>query len=153
MNGYWRNLFIDYFLIIWDEYEQLFMASLIYAIVNAEEYNTGATSDANSVGVTAVNATTLRFTLHSPSPTFAKNLAYPTIRPVRKDIINSDPDWDKTAGFVGNGAYAISFWADDHFLVLEKMAFYHSAGQVSLDKIILNSYSVLKNNCNLVEQS
>ena len=105
-------------------------AYVLYMIQGAQDFNTGVTTDAASVGVTVVDAHTLRFTLHDPTAFFPSLLATSMLYPVRLDAVNTLP-------FVGNGPYTLREWASGRFFVLDKNPLYHSAAQVVTARIVL----------------
>jgi len=111
-------------------------AWLMYIIEGAEDYNTGAVTDPNAVGVTAVDTYTLKFTLEEAAAHFPSVMAMHTTCPVRLDIINSDPDWTEGGHFIGNGPYVLTEWDHDNRLVVDKNPLYHSAAQVSIEQVI-----------------
>jgi len=105
-------------------------AYVLYPIQGAWEFNSGATTDPATVGVTALDAHTLRFTLHSPAAFFPSVLATSALYPVRLDAVNTLP-------FVGNGPYILTEWASGRYFVLDKNPLYHSAAQVVTARIVL----------------
>ena len=111
-------------------------AWLMYIIEGAWDFNTGVTTDTSSVGVTAVDTYTLKFTLTDPAAYFPSIMAMFTTYPVRLDIINSDPDWTEAGHFVGNGPYVLTEWDHGNRLVLDKDPLYHSAAQVTIEQVI-----------------
>jgi oligopeptide transport system substrate-binding protein len=113
-------------------------AFLIYLIEGAEDFNTGITTNPNTVGITAVDTHTLRFTLAYPAGHFPSLMAMPLFYPVRMDIINSDPDWTEGGHFVGNGPYVLTEWDHWNRLVLDKNSQYHSAAQVTIERVIFS---------------
>jgi oligopeptide transport system substrate-binding protein len=106
-------------------------ASNFSAIVGAKEYSTAfgtksapkSPTDAelaalrDGVGVSAPNATTVVFTLKSPSASFLNQLALWASAPVRKDLIEKYGDaWTEAGNLVGNGPFVLSEWVhNDHF--------------------------------------
>jgi len=111
-------------------------AFMMYCLEGAEEYNTGAITDANAVGVTAVGTYTLKFSLEEPAGFFPSIMATYSTCPVRLDIINSDPDWTEAGHFVGNGPYVLTEWDHGNQLVVDKNPLYHGAAQVSIERVI-----------------
>ena len=112
-------------------------AWLMYVIEGAEEYNTGVITDSNAVGIKAISADTLVFTLEGPVGYFPSIMAMSTVYPVRLGIINSDPNWTEAGHFVSNGPYVLTEWDHGNRLVVEKNPLYHGAPQVSIERVIL----------------
>jgi oligopeptide transport system substrate-binding protein len=108
-----------------------------YIIAGAEDYNTGVTTDPNTVGVTQVNSTTLQFTLTDPAGHFPGLMAMQLFYPARLDIINSDPDWMEPGHFVGNGPYVLTDWKDAQ-IFLDQNLFFHNAAQVAIEQVIFS---------------
>jgi oligopeptide transport system substrate-binding protein len=75
-------------------------------INNAQSIIDGkATPDA--LGVTAINARTLRVQLDKPLPWFAKLTASFAFYPVQKAAVEADKNWTRPGKLVGNGAYVL----------------------------------------------
>ena len=67
----------------------------LFYIENAEEYNVG-TAKAEDVAVEVIDDYTLEVTLKSPTPFFLNLTAFPTLAPVRQDIIEAHGEkWTK----------------------------------------------------------
>jgi oligopeptide transport system substrate-binding protein len=112
-------------------------ASLVVDLIKgADGYMRGTITDTSEVGVTAVDTTTLRFTLEYQASRFPSLMAGGAFCPVRLDLIGSDPDyWTEAAHFVGNGPYVLTAWVHGSYLTLSKTLTYHSHGQVTIDEI------------------
>ncbi|MEJ5311428.1 MAG: ABC transporter substrate-binding protein [Anaerolineae bacterium] len=105
-------------------------AFVLYPIQGAWEFNNGVTTDPATVGVAALDAYTLRFTLHSPAAYFPGVLATSAVYPVRLDALNRLP-------FVGNGPYRLLEWEAGRWFLLDKNPFYHSAADIVIPRIVL----------------
>ena len=112
-------------------------AWLAYHIAGAQNYHTGVTTDSNSVGVAAVNSTTLQFTLRQLTGYFPSLMGLQLFYPVRLDIVDSDPDWSDPDRFVGNGPYVLTDWDNDQ-ISLNQNPFYHSIDQVAISQVIFS---------------
>ena len=69
-----------------------------------------------AVGVTAVDASTLRITLERSSPTFLQLMALWPVYPVREDVITANgATWTEAGKYVGNGPFILKEWVhQDH---------------------------------------
>lgn len=105
-------------------------AFVLYPIQGAWEFNSGETTDPATVGVAAVDAHTLRFTLHSPAAFFPSVLATSAMYPVRLDAVDTQP-------FIGNGPYNLTEWVYGQWFLLDKNPLYHSAAEVVIPQILL----------------
>ncbi len=105
-------------------------AYLLYIIQGAQEFNTGVSTDPATVGVAALDAHTLRFTLHSPAAFFPSIMAGSYMYPVRLAALNTLP-------FIGNGPYRLQDWEAGRWFILDKNPYYHSAAQVITSRIVM----------------
>jgi oligopeptide transport system substrate-binding protein len=75
-------------------------------MANAQDIIDGkATPD--KLGVTAVDAKTLRVQLDKPLPWFVNLTANFSLYPVQKANVDSDPNWTRPGKLIGNGAYVL----------------------------------------------
>lgn len=122
---------------------------IMYAIKGAEDYNTGKNTDANSVGIKALDDKTFEVTLGAPAPYFVSLTAFPTFYPMKKDFV------DKQAGKYGaeaanllyNGPFTMTEWVHDQKVTLKKNASYWDASTVKLDTL---TFDVVKDNSTAV---
>ncbi|MCX6959373.1 MAG: peptide ABC transporter substrate-binding protein [Verrucomicrobia bacterium] len=78
----------------------------LFAVKGAEEFATGKEKDFSKVGVEAPDPLMLKVTLARPTPYFLDLCAFPTLYPVRADLIaRYGDDWVKPGRLVGNGAF------------------------------------------------
>jgi len=111
-------------------------AWFLFVITGAEGYNNGDITDPDQVGITAVDTTTLQFTLNNPAPYFPSLMANGLFTPIRLDLINSDPHyWTEAGHFVGNGPYVLTAWVHDSYLNFSKTLTYHGHDQVTIEEI------------------
>lgn len=68
---------------------------------------------------------------------FYELLAFPTYMPVKKDIVEANPDGWATSPetYIGNGPYVMSEWVHDSKIVYKKNPNYHDAENVTLEEI------------------
>ena len=106
-----------------------------YPIKNAQEYNSGAITDATQVGIAAPDDATLVVTLAQPAIYFLRTVGESNYFPVRKDIVEKFGDkWIEPRNFVGNGPYKLDSWAHDQKLVMVKSDTY--AGPWAASRLI-----------------
>jgi oligopeptide transport system substrate-binding protein len=111
-------------------------AWLMYIVQGAEAFNTGETDDPSTLGVAAVDDLTLQITLEEAASYFDSILAFSTVYPVRRDVIDEYGDmWAEPGNFVGNGAYLLTEWAHEDFVVVEKNPDYWGADDVTIETV------------------
>ncbi|GFR36092.1 peptide ABC transporter substrate-binding protein [Thermobrachium celere] len=108
----------------------------LYYIKNGEAYNAGK-AKAEDVGVKALDDYTLEVTLEYPTPYFLSLTAFPTLMPVRKDIVEANKDtWaTKPETYIGNGPFKLVEWKQKDRIVLEKNPNFYDAANVKLSRI------------------
>jgi oligopeptide transport system substrate-binding protein len=111
--------------------------TVLYDIVNAEAYHTGAISDPGQVGVTALDDTHLLITLQRPASHLLPILANCLARPVPKHAVEAWGDgWTDPAHFVTNGPYRLTEWLPGDHLTLDKNPGYYGTTRVQIERII-----------------
>jgi len=111
-------------------------AWLMYVVQGAEAFNTGETDDPSTLGVRAIDDYTLEITLEKAASYFDTILAFSTTYPVRLDVIEQYGDlWAEPGNFVGNGAYLLTEWAHDDYVVIEKNPDYWGADDVTIETV------------------
>jgi oligopeptide transport system substrate-binding protein len=111
-------------------------AYYLYYLKNGEDFNKGKTSE-DSVGVKAIDDTTLEITLGAPTSYFLNLLTFTTYYPVRKDIIEKNKDkWTQDPKtYVGNGPFKMESWKHNSEIMLAKNDNYWGKDSVKLSKI------------------
>jgi oligopeptide transport system substrate-binding protein len=121
---------------ILDPAEAAEYASLLYAIKNARALNEGAMEGMEQLGVRALDARTLEFTLENPTPYFVEQLTHYSAFPIPKHKVEElGEDWIKPGNLVGNGAYTAVEWLPNSHVRLEKNAAFYDADNVSIDAV------------------
>jgi oligopeptide transport system substrate-binding protein len=108
---------------------------MLYYIKNAEDYNMGAEGiTADDVGVKALNDKTLKVELEAPIPYFDQLLAHASYFPVRKDVVEANPEgWSMDSKtHIGNGPFNMVS-IEGNIIKFEKNPNYWDAGKVKLD--------------------
>lgn len=108
----------------------------LYYIKNGEKFNKGQ-AKAEDVGIKVIDDLTLEVTLESPCDYFLSMLILPRFFPVRKDIVESDPEkWaTKKETYVSNGPFKFEQWKNKENIVVVKNPEYFGKDNVALDKI------------------
>lgn len=108
----------------------------LFYLKNAEAYASGEISDFSHVGVRAPDDLTLVVELNNPTPFFLDLCAFPTLFPVRTDLIERvGDDWIKPANILTNGAFLLEDWRINDRIRLKKNPAYWDANQVALDTV------------------
>ncbi len=94
-------------------------AYMIDMVVNTNEIMAGE-KDKSELGIKAIDEKTIEITLVTETPFFLEICAFPTTYPVRKDVVEANPDgWSKDPStYIGNGPYKLTEWTD-----LDKMVY------------------------------
>ena len=107
-----------------------------YIIKNAQAVNTGESTDLDSVGVKALNDTTLEFTLTQPAGYFPGIAGLWTNNPVPKEAIEQFGDkWTEPGNIWTCGAYMLASWEHQNKMVMKKNPYWFDAKNVSIEQI------------------
>ncbi len=111
-------------------------AYYLYFVKNGEAIN-GGKADVSTLGVKAVDDKTLEVTLEAPCSFFTEITAFPTLVPLREDIVSANADkWSlDTKTYIGNGPYVLTSWEHDSKLIFEKNSNYWAKTDVVAEKI------------------
>ena len=121
---------------------------LLSAVVGADDFAAGRTSDFTTVGFAAPDAATLTITLRQPTPYFLGNLANnPIWSPVHRATIEAaggmatrGSGWTKPETMVGNGPFRLTAWRPNEVIRIEKAATYWDAANVRLQAIVFDAF-------------
>jgi len=109
-------------------------AYLQYPIKNAESINSGDLSDLGSLGIRAIDDTTLEITLEEPTPYFVSALTHYTAYPVPKHLVEEKgDDWVKVENIVTNGPYKPTEWVPGSHVTTVKNDAYYDADNITID--------------------
>ncbi len=96
----------------------------------------------NDLAVTALDDTTLEFSLTAPCAYMEGLMAFPTFFPVPQAAVEAYEDWETSpgswcteAGFISNGPFVCTAWEHDVSMTYEKNPYYHAADSVTIEKI------------------
>jgi len=98
---------------------------MLFPLRNAEGYRKGRVVSFDSVGVKAIDDSTLVVVLEKPVPYFLDLVAFETLMPVQKACVERlGMRWTRPGNMVCNGAYVLTFHQLNYKLRLEKNARY-----------------------------
>lgn len=111
-------------------------ANLIFDYVKgAKEFYDG-TGKEEDVQIKATDDHTLRVELNNPTPYFLNLTAYYTYMPIRKDMVEGNPGWDKDpATCLSNGPFKMTEYKIGSHIMMEKNENYWDADNVKLQAI------------------
>jgi oligopeptide transport system substrate-binding protein len=110
---------------------------LTFPIKNAQALAEGKLKDFSRLGVEAVDATTLRFTLVRPTPYWVAAMSHPKFLPVKRaEVEKYGAAFAQPGRLVSNGPFMLQDWTPQSRVVLVKNPKFHDASQVHLDKVI-----------------
>ena len=112
-------------------------AFIMYSIKGAQEYNEGKTTDFTTVGVKAVDDTTLVVELKEPVTYFDSLVAFFTFLPQNQKFYEEHKDAYATSSeeVMGNGPYKMASWDFENKIVLEKSDTYWNKDNTKIDTI------------------
>ncbi len=111
-------------------------AFILWPIKNAERYSKGEIDDPAQLGIEALDDSTLKITLASPTPYFLSLLTHHMAYPVsRKAITTYGRQWTRPGKLVSNGAYQLAEWQPQSHILLKKNPHFHDAKHVTVDTI------------------
>ncbi len=95
-----------------------------------------STYDLNSISAKALDDKTIEIVLNAPTSYFMEILAFPTLFPVRKDIVEANEAWaTDPATYISNGPYKMKSWTHDAEIVFEKNPNYYDKAKIGPDTI------------------
>lgn len=104
-------------------------------VANAAEITQGKKEPA-TLGVKALNDTTLEITLTQPTAAFLAMLAHPSLVPLDKVLISRFGDkWTKPEHFVSSGAYKLSQWVVNERIVAVRNTHYWDDKQTVINQV------------------
>ena len=113
-----------------------YLPSSYYDIKGAQEFNTGKTADPSTVGVKALDATTLQVTLVATAPYFLQKVGSHDFDPLPSWAIDAYGDkWMEPANYVSNGPFKLDSWEHDRRMVMVRNEAYWGP-RPTLQKIV-----------------
>jgi oligopeptide transport system substrate-binding protein len=100
----------------------------LYYVKNAAKIN-GGEGTVEDLGVKAIDDKTLEVTLEGPCAYFLQLTSFPTLYPLREDIITANPEgWTQDPKtYIGNGPFKMKEWVHDSNITLVKNENYWNA--------------------------
>ena len=105
---------------------------LFDVIKGAAEYRSGKSADTETVGIIAVDKSTLVVELLKPASHFLSILCHMSFMPVHPQYFERT-NWDRETPLVGNGPFFLFQRAEDE-IILEKNAYYWDQRNVHMDR-------------------
>ncbi|KJG38953.1 peptide ABC transporter substrate-binding protein [Photobacterium angustum] len=104
-------------------------------MANAEDIIAGK-KPADTLGVEAVDAHTLKVTLDKPVSYFASMLVHTSMKPVNQKVVEKFGDeWTKVGNYVSNGAYKLDKWVVNERIVLTRNDNYWDNKDTVINKV------------------
>ncbi len=116
-------------------------AYVLYIIKNAQAINqtdvsAGDSYDIDTLGVKALDDTTVQFTLEAPASYFLAISSMWTLRPVPQWAIEAyGESWTEPGNVVSNGPYMLEEWKHGESLSFVKNPDYYDADNVQIDRV------------------
>lgn len=110
----------------------------LYYVKNAATINGGESSlTLDDLGVKALDEKTLEVTLEGPCSYFLELTTFPTLFPLREDIVAANPEtWSNDpATYIGNGPFKMKSWNHDADLTLVKSETYWNAKNIKNNEL------------------
>lgn len=118
-------------------------AYMLFPVLNAASFNSGALSNFDEVGVAVINPHTLQVTLANPTPYFLQVMDHHSSYAVHRATVEQHGSpfdryskWTRPENFVGNGAFVLDEWQIYRQITVKKNDQYWDASQVKLNKIV-----------------
>lgn len=115
---------------------------MLWPIKNAEAFNAGKITDFAAVGVTVVDARTLRLTLERPTAYLLSLAAHGTWFPVPRRTLEKfgkgesrDNTWSRPGNLVGNGPFSLSEWKSNSVITVTKNPHYWGAAENQIERV------------------
>jgi len=108
----------------------------LHYLKNGEAFARGELKDFSQVGVRALDDHTLEVELENPTPFFLDLCAFPTLFPVRLDLLEAvGDDWVKPEYILTNGPFLLKEWKLNDRIRLQKNPAYWDAENVALETV------------------
>lgn len=111
-------------------------ANQLFYVKNAQDYFEGKASK-EDIGIKVIDEYTFEVTLEAPCPYFLELCAFHTLMPVKKDVVEKDPDkwFTDPATFIGNGPFKMVKWVHNDSMEFVKNEHYWNSKNVKLEKM------------------
>lgn len=108
--------------------------AVLAGVANAQQIIDGKLAP-EKLGISAINARTLRVQLDKPLPWFPSLAASFAFYPVQQKNVESGAYWTRPGKLIGNGAYVLTDRVVNEKLVLERNKQYWDNGKTVIDKV------------------
>ncbi len=115
----------------------------LYAVKNAEAFNSGKLTDAGAVGFAAPDARTIVIRLERPTPYLPALVSLPAWFPVNPRVVEKSGGmaqrgtaWTRAGNHVSNGPFQLKEWTPNARIVVEKNPNYWDAARTTLRQIV-----------------
>ncbi len=109
--------------------------SLLYPIAGIEEAATGA-ADPSTIGVRAIDDSTLEIQLVNPAPYLPGLLSHYTTFPLPQHVVEVYGDeWVRPGNMVSNGAYTLEDWRTNNYVHLVRNERFYDNANVCIDDV------------------
>ena len=117
-------------------------AYMLFPVVNAEKFASGAIDDFAEVGIKSLDAKTLRISLNAPTPYFLQLMDHYSTFAVHPETVlkfggMSDRFtlWTRPENIVSNGAFTLKEWSLNRQIKVEKNPHYWDKSNVALEGV------------------
>ena len=117
-------------------------AYMLFPVVNAEKFASGAIDDFAEVGIKSLDAQTLRISLNAPTPYFLQLMDHYSTFAVHPETVlkfggMSDRFtlWTRPENIVSNGAFTLKEWSLNRQIKIEKNPHYWDKSSVALEGV------------------
>ena len=117
-------------------------AYMLFPVVNAEKFASGAIDDFAEVGIKSLDAKTLRISLNAPTPYFLQLMDHYSTFAVHPETVlkfggMSDRFtlWTRPENIVSNGAFTLKEWSLNRQIKIEKNPHYWDKSSVALEGV------------------
>jgi oligopeptide transport system substrate-binding protein len=119
-----------------------FVASTLYVLRNGERFHKGEITDDAAVGVRARDDLTLDVALERPTPYFLDLTSFPTLAPVRQDVIEPFAQrgemerWTRPESMVVSGPYMLESWRFRDAITMKPNPFHRSREALRVERVV-----------------
>ena len=117
-------------------------AYMLFPVVNAEKFASGAIDDFAEVGIKSLDAQTLRINLNAPTPYFLQLMDHYSTFAVHPETVLKFGDmsdrftlWTRPENIVSNGAFTLKEWSLNRQIKVEKNPHYWDKSSVALEGV------------------
>ena len=114
------------------------IASMLYCIQGAMEFNNGISKDFDQVGIHAINQIELQVDLVTPTSFFPYLLALPAYKPIPHHILDKyGESWTAVNNIQSNGPFRLKAWEEGRVACFERNPYYYGDFPGNLERVEL----------------